>query len=446
MPHLGQPVFTDVIREADRDFETSRWAAAESKFDTVLNELKNLSRAQRAASDPVRLNLRRAACRAYTQCVDLAGVALDMAIGSARKHESSSTPATDSCMAEVVHLRAQVHLQEDELDEAKETCAESVELRERHEVAARLVYNVGMTVYTKLNSKAVQKLDAGYALAARIYELMGNTHFSDVYLAKITVERKYGLRRAYSKLTVPDQPALASPIAARYGVELMPTCNVRPPGSRTTFSSAVRVNMLKDLDIHTANSGLQAAIIFSDLDAVIGYSAARLAGNYCKHPLKIAALFGEAEIAEALLDKTTARSEVVNAACDITYGYMDATGRCRVVSSRHSAVTALHLACAAQQEDVIRLLVREDAALGYQGEHIAAPLAWLLDGVGLTFVQPTDPLRLIRILKMLVKLGWDPDMELNQAGETMLDLVTDGIIERMGSSIVPVAECLEGLE
>lgn len=314
------------------------------------------------------------------------------------------------------HLLAQVHLQLGNLQEAEMSCRVAIDAR------------------LKLGVPDAQ-LHVSYALLARIYTLQNNDILARAALEKVPQDTRELLKTTYSSLTTPDQPIqeITLPILPFQG-QLIPARNLLPepalpgdtgsstdlqttqpiPSARPPPDQDDRRNILRVLNLHTHPPALEDAMVRGDLAAVQTILGPEDLTWRPSRSLHIAALFGETEMAEALIRKNGS----VN-------------GLCTTTSARPGAlshnVTPLHLAIGARHEAMIRLLVRHGAGLlpsdfVMGSSRASAPPLWLISERWISLTRCTDPQEIIDIMQVLISLGLDINAPLNLEGQTMLRL------------------------
>lgn len=187
------------------------------------------------------------------------------------------------------------------------------------------------------------------------------------------------------------------------------------PSPPRTSESELRQAWLNSLNLTSTagsniSSSLQEALVHSDkqrascllaADAQVGAPA-----------LHMAALFGDVELAKFLI----ARGAAVNEPCD---AHSEKQGRFV------HGVTPMHLAIATQNEKMIRYLHHTGGKftrLHLRHQRTTAPPLWLVSSRWLNMFGENTA-KVVGILKLLKRLGWEKEDKLNKQHENMRTIV-----------------------
>ena len=185
------------------------------------------------------------------------------------------------------------------------------------------------------------------------------------------------------------------------------------------LQKVVRRRWLNALELSTREAALGDAITSGDLEATKVLLASTASTEKALH---VAALFGETEIAKLLIEKGSKSDDTCKTA-------KLSKGDTRSHSHNH-CVTPLHLAIAAQQHDMIRLLDNDSACWDEQetwvsGSRvvISAPPRWLFFEEWLRLIGCTDPMEVVRTVDTLRALSptWPINSPIDFQDRTILD-------------------------
>jgi hypothetical protein len=202
----------------------------------------------------------------------------------------------------------------------------------------------------------------------------------------------------------PKQPSTEAPLEPT----TLPERPKRAP-RETRISIPTRKAWLEELGIEhlVKNTEYKDALIRGDLEAVRSLIDRKVPSNFTLH---WAALFGDVEIAQLLIDTGTRK---VGEKC--TTSSENGYGTC-------NNITPMHLAILARRQVMIRCLDKRDAGFGRvrkpDGKLATAPPRWLLvdrlPGLGLDGVEAT--------IDTLLSLRWNIDAPLCDDEKRILDL------------------------
>lgn len=426
--------------------EAEDYAEADGHLQAAFETIQQISTHHRKLFDIRELQYLIAICAFHLRDSPVA----ETALVSFLENPGTSSPTEAIQLCHIGHLLAQVYVRLGKVDFARSSCHGAVRGR------------------WKLLGETDPSYHESLALLARIHELQGHTQKAKLYSSMIDQASRESLGAMFRDLTFSKERActtweqdstgqerpLPRPLAQysysqddesvssfpadesmssrvnllsaeRRSQNPMMTLSPPPvsfstsqvhlapfPTGELTSTIAIRSRQLQALGLVTRNE-LQEALVAGN-----SQRALRLLNAYRPRsfgsaltPLHLAALFGELEIAQALVS-----------CCDVN-------ASCKISGAYGGKATALNFAIVARSTAMIRLLVANGAIItpkkvktktGSSFQYFPpAPVAlkWWLDLGG-----PAEPEECIEILRTFLSLGWDINNPIDSLSRTMLHL------------------------